>query len=326
MRNAKFLTGIIFVSLFFALTLTARIQPAAAEYPERSITLIVPYPPGGVTDLGARAFADFIEKQLKKPVVVVNKAGGATTIGGNAVATAKPDGYTFGFLPPASSIPEGFTYFYQAPYSSKDLKPVCRISAVIGAIVVKGDSPINSYKDLVEYIRKNPGAKWGINVKSSPSYLIIRAIAKAEKLNIVDVAFDGDVKIVPAILGGHIPVGGPTYPSIKGLIAAKQLKLVATLAEKRAEFLPDVPTIVELGYKVAPGLSNSVFAPKETLDAIVNKFAEAAAKVSQEAGFRSKLMDLGILPSYEDTRSLEIIIEKEKKELQTLFKEEGLVK
>ena len=326
MRKAKLWVGVVLVSLFFALTLSARVQPAAADYPERSITLVVPFPPGGVTDLGARAFADVMEKELKKPVVVVNKAGGATTVGGNAVATARPDGYTYGYFPPMASIPEVYSYFYQAPYSSKDLKPVCRIATAVGAIVVKGDAPMNSFKDLVEYIRKNPGTKWGINTKTSPSYIIMKAIAKAEKLQIIDVAFDGDTKIVPAILGEHIPVGSPTYPSVRSLVGAKQLKVVALLVEKYAEFMPKVPTIVELGYRVPPGMSNSVFAPKETPDDIVKKFAEAAAKVAQEAGFRSRLMELGILPSFEDTKSFEIIVEKEKKELQTFFKEEGLVK
>ena len=328
MKKVKSLSmvGIVLVFMAFVLILSAGVRSASAEYPERPITLIVPYPPGGVTDLGARAFADAMEKHLKKPIVVVNRTGGATTIGGNAVATAKPDGYTLGFFPPAASIPEVYTYFYQAPYSSKDLKPVSRITTAVGAIVVKGDSPMNSFKDLVEYIRKNPGTKWGINVKTSPSYIIIRAICRAENLNIIDVSFEGDTKIVPAILGGHIPVGSPTYPSVKSLVDAKQLKLIVLLIDRRAEFMPNVPIIVELGYKQPPGLANALFAPKGTPDDIVKKLSDTAAKVSREPEFRSKLMDLGIVPSYEDTKSFEISIEKEKQELQTFFKEEGLAK
>src|SRR5512135_1516312 len=186
----------VLVLLAFVLTLFVSVRSASAEYPERTITLIVPYPPGGVTDLGARAFAEAMEKQLKRSIVVVNRAGGATTIGGNAVATAKPDGYTLGYFPPAASIPEVYTYFYEAPYASKNLRTVCRVATAGGAIVVKGDSPINGLKDLVQYVHKNPGTKWGINTKTSPSYIIIRSIAKAENLNITDVVFDGDVKIV----------------------------------------------------------------------------------------------------------------------------------
>jgi tripartite-type tricarboxylate transporter receptor subunit TctC len=320
------IVGIAVISTVIVLALFIGVRSASAEYPERAITLVVPYPPGGVTDLGARAFADAMEKQLKKPVMVVNKAGGATTIGGNAVATAKPDGYTFGYFPPPASIPEVYTYFYQAPYSSKDLRPVCRVAMAVGAICVKGDSPIDSFKDLIEYIRKNPGAKWGINGKTSSSYIMMRAIAKAENVNVIDVAFDGDVKIVPAILGGHIPVGSPTFPSVRSLVDAKQLKLLALLIEKHADFLPKVPTIVELGYKLAPGMSNSVFAPRATPDDMIRKFADAAAKVSQDQAFRAKLMDLGILPSYEGTKAFEASVDREKKEMQVFFKEEGLVK
>ena len=319
--------NVVIVLLACVLTLFASVRSASAEYPERTITLIVPYPPGGVTDLGARAFAEAMEKQLKRSIVVVNRAGGATTIGGNAVATAKPDGYTLGYFPPAASIPEVYTYFYEAPYASKDLRPVCRVATAVGAIVVKGDSPINGLKDLVQYVHKNPGTKWGINTKTSPSYIIIRSIAKAENLNIIDVAFDGDVKIVPAILGGHIPVGSPTYPSVKSLVDAKQLKLVVLLVEKRADFMPaNVPIVAEFGYKVPPGMANSLFAPKGTPDEIVKKLNDAAAKVSQESAFRSKLMELGILPSFEETKSFEASTEREKKELQVFFKEEGLVK
>ncbi|MBN1103213.1 MAG: tripartite tricarboxylate transporter substrate binding protein, partial [Deltaproteobacteria bacterium] len=145
------LAGNLLVSLALVLTLCLGILPASAEYPERAITIVVPYPPGGVTDLGARALAEALEKGLKQPVVVVNKAGGATTIGGNAVVTAKPDGYTLGFFPSSASIPEVYTYFYQAPYSGKDLRPVAKVAIPVLTISVKGDSPINSVKDFVAF-------------------------------------------------------------------------------------------------------------------------------------------------------------------------------
>jgi tripartite-type tricarboxylate transporter receptor subunit TctC len=328
MRKAglHILVGSLLVSLALGLTLCSGVRPASAEYPERAITVVVPFPPGGVTDLGARAFGEGMEKLLKQPFVVVNKAGGATTIGGNAVATAKPDGYTLGYFPPMASIAEVYSYFYQAPYTSKDLQPVCRMATAVGAICVKGDSPINGFKDLVEHIRKNPGTKWGINTKTSPSYILMRAIAKKENLHIIDVAFDGDVKIVPAILGGHILVGSPTYASVRSLVDAKEIKLPALLVDRYEDFMPKVATIAEFGYKVPPGMSNSVFAPKGTPTDIVKKLNDAAASLSREPGFRGKLMALGILPSFEETKSFEASIDREIKELQGFFKEEGLVK
>src|SRR3974390_3530236 len=130
MRKQRLMIVSVFVPLTVALMLISGPvrRAAAAEYPDRAITLVIPYPPGGVTDLGARALAEAMEKQLKKPVVAVNKPGGSTTMGGNAVATAKPDGYTMGFFPSSASIPEVYTYFYEAPFSSKDLRPVSKVA------------------------------------------------------------------------------------------------------------------------------------------------------------------------------------------------------
>ena len=322
----RFLVGSGLFTLALLVTQLAGIPSATAEYPDRAVTVIVPFPPGGVTDLGARAFADGMEKLLKQPFVVVNKPGGATTMGGNAVATAKPDGYTLGYFPPMASIAEVYSYFYQAPYTSKDLQPVCRMATAVGAVCVKGDSPINNYKDLVEYLRKNPGTKWGINTKTSPSYIIMKSISKKENLKIIEVAFDGDTQIVPAILGGHIVLGSPTYPSVRSLVEAKKIKVPVLLVERWEEFMPKVSTIVEYGYRVPPGLTNSVFAPKGTPADIVKKLNDTAAKLSQDPAFRAKLMDLGILPSFLETKAFEAFIAQDIQQLQGFFKEEGLVK
>ena len=121
---------------------------AASDYPSRPITIIVPMPPGGVTDLSARALTESLEKLLGKPVTVLNKGGGGYTIGGNALATAKPDGYTLGLFNVAGAQPEIFTYFYKAPYANKDLKAICRVFAPVLTISVKYDAPWNSVKDL----------------------------------------------------------------------------------------------------------------------------------------------------------------------------------
>ncbi len=317
------------VALAFAtivLTLSVGIQGVRAEYPERAITFVIPYPPGGVTDLGARALAEAMERQLGKPVVAVNKAGGATTIGGAAVASAKPDGYTLGFFPSSASIPETYTYFYQAPYSSKDLRPVAKVGVPVLTFAVKGDSPMNTMKDLVEYARKNPGAKIGIHGKSTLGFLAMRAIAKAENVNMVDVPFDGDTKIVPAILGGHVPAGTPAYPAVKALLDAKQLKVLALLLEKRADFAPTVPTVVELGYNFPGGSYLGLFAPRATPDDIVKKLNDVVGKITQDAEFRAKIHNMGTQVVFLDSKAFEKSINGYKEALQVFFKEEGLVK
>lgn len=324
--SSKLLSGLfcLFICLFLIGWFGAVTQ--AAGYPDRSITLVVPYAPGGVTDLGARALAEAMEKHLKQPVVVVNKPGGGTTIGGNAVATAKPDGYTLGFLPTSASLPEVFTYFYEAPYSSKGLKPICRILAPVLAITVKEDAPWNSLKDLVEYAKKNPGMKMGTHGKSTLGYLAMTTVGKAEKVNFVDVPFDGDSKIVPAILGGHVPVGTPAFPAIKSLLDAKRLKVLALCIERRADFAPEIPTVVELGYKLAFVSYLGVFGPKGIPDDIVKKLDEVVHKISEEQAFRSKINNMGTQLYYETTAPFEKSLSRYRENLQSFFKEEGLAK
>lgn len=319
------LGGMMFC-IMYLFSLSTGVQGASTDYPERAITLVCPYPPGGITDLGARALADAMEKHLKQSVVVANKAGGATTIGGNAVVTSKPDGYTLGFFPSSASIPEVYTYFYQAPYSSKDLRPVSKVAIPVLTISVKGDSPLNTVKDLVEFARKNPGAKIALHGKSTQGYLVMRTIAKNENVSLVDVPFEGDTKIVPAILGGHVPAGTPAYPAVRALAESKQIKVLALLLDKRADFAPNIPSLVEAGFKLPPGAYLGVFAPRNTPDSVIKKLSDVIAKITQEQEFRTKVHNMGIQVSFDDPKSFEKSIEEYKENLRVFFKEEGLVK
>jgi tripartite-type tricarboxylate transporter receptor subunit TctC len=156
------------------------------------VTVIVPYPAGGVTDLAARTLTEAMEKHLKQPVVVSNKVGGATTIGGYAVATAKPDGYTLGFFPVAPTIPEAFEYFQEAPYTSKDIRPISGVTTPVMAIVVKEDAPWNSFKELIEYAKKNPGVKVGTGGKQTLQYMFMAATNRTDKTRFVGIPFAGD--------------------------------------------------------------------------------------------------------------------------------------
>ena len=182
--------------------------------------------------------------------MVVNKPGAAGTIGGYALASAKPDGYTLGHLMSSVPIPEVFSYFYSAPYSSADIRPISRVHVLALAIVVKGDAPWNSLKDVVEFARNNPRMKYGHNGKNLVQYMVMASIAKTEKLTLVDVPFDGDGKQIPALLGGHIPIATVAISSVTSLWEAKKVKVLAAMTEKRAEFAPEVPTLTEAGYKL----------------------------------------------------------------------------
>jgi len=299
---------------------------AGSDYPNRTITIVLGVPPGGSTDMGARLLAQFMEKQLKQPVVVVNKTGGAGTVGGYTVASAKPDGYTLGYFPGSAAVPEVYTYFYSAPYSSDALRPVSKIHAPVVAIAVKADAPWNSMKEFVEYARKNPGTKFGHIGKSTTPYVTMISIIKAEKLNMVDVPFDGDATEVPALLGGHIPVGSPILYVIRSLVDGKKLRVLAVALPKRAPSVPDVPTLPELGYKLPYVAFLGLFAPKKTPDDVVKKIDETVRKILDDKEFQEKNKAMDMPVDYDDAATFEKYLAHYKVTAQAFFKEQGLVK
>ena len=297
------------------------------EYPARSVTVMVPYPAGGVTDLAARALAESLEKHMKQPFVVVNKVGGATTVAGYTVASAKPDGYTLGFFPPAAVIPEAFTYFQEAPYASKDVRPISSISAVVQSVVVKEDAPWNSLKELVEYAKKNPGIKVSTGGKQTVPHMFLTTLNKIEKTGFVGVPFPGDPPNLAAVAGGHVSVGILDYSTMKSLVDAKKLRLLAVVtSEKRVDFIPTVPTAMELGYPVVFLPILGLVGPRGLPEEIVTKLDSLIAKICTEQDFQTRMRNMTLNMGYQNSVSYERSLGKFKENILAFFKEEGFVK
>lgn len=324
--HSRILVYILFIALAAIGLNCSLLFAAGSDYPNKPISIVIGVPPGGSTDMAVRVLAQFMEKQLKQPVLVVNKPGGAGTIGGYAVVSAKPDGYTLGYFPGAGSMPEIYSYFYAAPYSSADLRPICRVHVPVITIAVKADAPWSNVKELVEYARKNPGMKFGHIGKSTIQYIVMATIARAENLRMVDVPFDGDGTLVPALLGGHVPVGTPVLYVIRSLVEGKKLKVLAVCLQKRAPSAPDIPTVGEAGYKLAYVPFFGLYAPKKTPDEVIRKLDDVVRRIAEDKEFqeRNKSMDMPV--EYEDTAAFDKYLVRYKENIQTFFKSEGLVK
>jgi tripartite-type tricarboxylate transporter receptor subunit TctC len=300
---------------------------AGPEYPTRAITMVVPYPPGGVTDLAARTLAEAMERQLKHPVTVMNKVGGATTVGGYTVSSSKPDGYTIGFFPPAAAIPEAFAYFQEAPYSSKDIKPISSVSAVVQTLAVQNDAPWNSLKELVEYARKHPGIKVSTGGKQTVPHMFLTTLNKMDKTGFIGVPFAGDAPNLTALLGGHVTVGIMDYTVLKPLVEAKKLRLLAVVtSEKRVDFVSAVPTAVELGYPVVFLPILGVVGPKGIPEEIVAKLDSVVAKICAEPDFQAKMRNIPLQINNQNSAAYEKSLTKFKDNILAFFREEGLVK
>ena len=271
------------------------IQPAAAQepYPSRPISLVVPFPPGGVADLTARPVAAAIEKALRQPVGVVNKTGAAGAVGMQFVATSKPDGYTLLLaLSSISIIPEADKLFGRPPAFTVDqFAPVALISADPTILVVRTESPWKTAKEFIEDAKKRPNQ---ISYSSSGIYgtlhMAMELLSHAAGIKLRHVPYAGAGPALTALLGGHVDAlaSGPSVvlPQIK----AGKLRPLAGWGDKRVASLPDVPTFKELGYPEAEFyIWAGLFAPKGTPEPALRTLREAARAGVADPDFKSAM-------------------------------------
>ena len=277
------------------LVLVASIGPASAQdtYPNRPITMVVPFPPGGVADLTARPVAAAMERVLKNPVGVVNKQGAAGAVGMQSVAVAKPDGYTLLLaLSSISIIPEADKLFDRPPAFTVDqFAPIALISADPTILVVPADKPWKTAKDFIEDARKRPGQ---ISYSSSGIYgtlhMAMELLSQAACIKLRHVPHAGAGPALTAILGRHVDAlaSGPAVvlPHIK----AGTLRPLAGWGDKRIAALPDVPTLKELGYPDAEFyIWAGVFAPKGTPEPVVAKLRATVREAVNDSEFKAAM-------------------------------------
>src|SRR5215468_430568 len=263
------------------------------KYPSRPITIVAPFPPGGVADLTARPVAAAMERVLKNPVVVVNKTGAAGAVGMSFVANSKPDGYTLLMaLSSISIIPEADKLFDRTPaYTMDQLIPIALISADPTIFVVNADRPWKNVKEFVEDAKRRPGE---ISYSSSGVYgtlhMAMEMLSHSAGINLKHVPYAGAGPALTAILGGHVDTlaSGPAVviPHIK----SGKLRPLAGWGDKRVAALPDVPTFKELGYPEAEFyIWAGVFAPKGTPEPVLTKLRATLRDAVNDPEFKTAM-------------------------------------
>lgn len=234
---------------------------AYAAYPEKPVTFIVPFPPGGRTDLVARLITQHLSKHLGQPDVVVNKPGAGGVLGAKEVAGAAPDGYTLGIFSTAVVTAQ---YTVPTPTDLEDYVAIAVVNVDPMALAVKSDAPWKSLKDLVAYGRSNPGKLRVGMIPGASAQIFAAAFANAAKLQVVYVPFKGDSDGAAALGGGHIDVHVAVPVSYKALAEANKVRMLGVAAESRSAMYKNVATFRENGVDLVIGSFHIVVAPRRT--------------------------------------------------------------
>ena len=268
----------------------------AQDFPRRTIQLIVPTPPGGPTDVGARIVASIVEKDIGQPVVIVNKPGAGSQLGLTELTRARPDGYTIGFvtMPGISTIsldPER-----KASFTIESFALIINQVFDAGVIWVRADSPFKSLADLVEAARKAPSKLTACTTGPlSDDHLAIMMLEETANIRFRIVHFDGAAQQFTAILGGHVDVAFDNVGSVRKRAMSGEVRVLAVADKARTKLMPDVPTTTELGYPtVISSSTRGIAAPKGTPPAIVSYLAEAFRKAMETPDHIRKMEDVGL--------------------------------
>ncbi len=302
--------------IFVALLLLAAAPAALAQdaYPSRPVTMIVPFPPGGVADIVGRPLASAMEKTLKQPVVVVNRPGAGGAVGMGTAARAAPDGYTILIglssisIFPVSDPLNGKT----PPYELKDLAPIALVTADPTVLVVRADSPYKSVQDFVAAAKANPGK---INYSSSGVYgtlhVAMEMFASAAGIELFHVPYQGGGPAVTALLGGQVQALASGPAAAIGQIRAGKMRALAGWGDKRLALMPDLPTFKELGYDAEFYIWSGVFVPAATPAAVQLKLREAVRNAARDPAFKTAMDKVSTPVSYLDAPEFQSFWDKD---------------
>ena len=304
--------------------------PAGAQdaYPAKPITMIVPFPPGGVADIAARPVAEAMGRYLKQPIVIENKAGAGGGIGMAQVAKARPDGYTV--LMALSSIvvlPEADAILQRRPmFELSQLRPVARFTADPVVLVVQADSPWKDFKQFTAALRQKPGRyTFGSSGNYGTMHVPVEQMKAATQTSMLHIPYTGAGPAVVALLGGQVDAVATGPSTVAAHIQAGKLRPLAQWGEGRIPTLPDVPSLKELGVPVSYSQWTGVFVPASTPDAVVARLREAAKFAAADARAAQSLQSAGTYFQYLDAPEFELFVTRDAQSMAKVVQRIGRV-
>jgi len=301
---------------------------AQENWPNRPITMVIPFPPGGVADTVGRPVADALSRSLGQPVIVENRPGAGGGIGMAAVAKSKPDGYTILMaLSSISIIPEADKILGKQPsYQLDQLKPIARFTADPTVLVVRSDSPWQNYQQFIAAMRKSPGKyNFGSSGNYGTMHVPMEMLKADQKFFMVHIPYTGAGPAIVGLLGGQVDAIATGPSSIVQHIKSGRVRALAHWGEGRLGSLPDVPSFKEMGVGIQFAQWAGLFVPSGTSDAITNKLREATKVASTDDKVRSVINAAGSPIQYLDAPEFQSYLDADAKQMQEAVKKIGKV-
>ncbi|KQT14102.1 tripartite tricarboxylate transporter substrate binding protein [Ramlibacter sp. Leaf400] len=316
------------IALAAALLAASGLTFAQASFPSKPITMVVPFPPGGVADTVARPVAEAMSRDLGQPVVIENRGGAGGGIGMGHAAKAAPDGYTILMaLASYSVLPEADAILGRAPmYSFNSLRPIARFTADPTVLAVRAESPWKTAKDFVEDAKRRPGA---INYGSSGNYgtmhVPMEILAQNTGVKLTHVPFTGAGPAVIALLGGQIDAVSTGPATVVQHVKAGKLRVLAHWGNGKLESLPDVPSLKDAGFNAEYAQWSGLFIPAGVPEPVAQRLRAAARAAGNDAKVRETIGNAGSPVMYQDTPDFEKYVQADVKRMADVVKKMGKV-
>ena len=301
---------------------------AQGSWPTRSITMIVPFPPGGLADLVARPVAEAMSRELGQPVVIENKAGAGGGIGMSLAAKSKPDGYTMVMaLSSLTVLPEADVVLGRTPmFGLNDLRPVARYTADPTVLAVRAESPWKSVQEFVDDAKKRPGA---INYGSSGNYgtmhVPMEILAQVSGSKLTHIPFTGAGPAVVALLGGQIDAVSTGPATVLQHVKAGKLRVLGHWGNGKLASMPEVTSLKDAGFNAEYAQWSGLFIPSATPEPVAQRIRAAARAAAQDAKVREVILGAGSPVQFQDSPDFEKYVQADAKRMVDVVKKIGKV-
>lgn len=303
----------LFATISAALLLTASLAAfaAAADFPRRPVTIVVPWGAGGGSDIVARSLAKPLEKELGKPVIISNKPGGSGTVGTSYVAHAKPDGYTIGLINSTGLIHQ--IHYGGLDYKKEDMDPLALFLRAPVFLIVNSNSPIKNLDEFIQAAKEKDGKlTLGTAAVGGGTHMAIEPFFDKAGIKVQPMPFKGGGSgVITALMGGHIDAGVAHPSEIAGQYKAGNIRILGVLDEGRLAGYEDIPTFKEQGYDVTGDVWRCFMAPKDTPPEVKAVLVNALEKAVKDQGYLEALAKLGDLPTWLGPEDFSKFLEKE---------------